>query len=97
MSNASNKVYYSAGQNELRQSTTAQQDQALTTCSVEDHDFALSLLGLSSSSKFKQGTETLGTTKSCTKGQNEDVSNLNSRPKSVEDLLRRIGLEVRIV
>ena len=32
--------------------------------------------------------------KSNVKASKEDVSNLNSRPRSVEDLLRRIGLEV---
>ena len=97
-SNASQKGHSSCNQ----QQPTTPETHKTSVCSNEEHNSDLTLSRLRSSSSpsmFKRGKDEIPGLRNdfaVKKPNEEDQSNPNSRPKSVEDLLRRIGLEVSI-
>ena len=98
-SNASNKGNSCNDQNIPQQPTSSQSHKG-SVGSSEQHNFDLTSSGSklsSSTTMFDVGQENMANLKNdsvVTQTKEVDQSNSNSRPKSVEDLLRRIGLEV---
>ena len=98
-SNASNKGNSSNNQHDQQQPTASHKSSVVSN---EEHNFDLTSSGLklsSSTTMFHAGQDNMESLQkdSLIKQTNEEYqSNSNSRPKSVEDLLRRIGLEVSI-